>query len=374
MIGPLIRRWDEKILFSSRLVLLSLRVLTQIKLRDFRCFDSLECEFSPETNLIFGPNAQGKTSLLEAACVLLRLQSPRTASLAAAIHHERRGFVLDGFWNAYHLQFYYGRQRKKLALDSVEQANASEYLRLAKVVWISNLDMEIVRGSAEQRRRFLDFTASQLDPAYRQQCRFYEKALRARNFLLKAPRPRWKEIDAFTQPLVDSAHYIQNARSRLVQELQPAAEDAQRQIAKAAESLRIDYVCSGSPSLLEALAANRDEDLRLRQTSVGPHRDDLGLSLNGIGSSFASEGQQRSIALSLKLAQARLLGDRSDSPPILLMDDIFGELDPDRRNALMQYLPGGTQKLITTTNLDWLEASFAATRFHMRAGELKRVD
>ena len=349
-------------------------MLTQIKLRDFRCFDSLECEFGPETNLIYGPNAQGKTSLLEAACVLLRLQSPRTSSLPAAIRHEKRGFVLDGYWDAYHLQFYYGRQRKKLALDSVEQGNSSEYLRLARVVWISNLDMEIVRGPAEHRRKFLDFTAAQVDPFYRQQLRLYEKALRSRNFLLKAPQPRWKEIDAFTQPLVNAADYIQNARSRLIQELQPLAELAQSQIANAAESLSVEYLRSGAPSLMESLEANRAEDLRLRQTSAGPHRDDLGFSLNGIGSGFASEGQQRSIALALKLAQARLLAAQADEPPLLLMDDIFGELDPDRRNALMKHLPAGTQKLITTTNLDWLEGTLAASRFQMLGGVLKRMN
>jgi len=349
-------------------------VLTQIKLRDFRCFDSLECEFGPETNLICGPNAQGKTSLLEAACVLLRLQSPRTSSLPSVIRHEKRGFVLDGQWGGYHLQFYYGRQRKKLALDSVEQGSAGEYLRLARVVWISNQDMELVRGSAEHRRRYLDFTVSQLDPSYRQQLRCYEKALRSRNFLLKSPHPRWKEVDAFTQPLVNSANYIQNARARLVEILQPQAQLAQHQIANAAESLDIEYLRSGAPSLVEALEANREEDLRLRQTSAGPHRDEMKFSLNGIGSGFASEGQQRSIALALKLAQARVLAGQTDTPPLLLLDDIFGELDPDRRNALMLNLPEGTQKLITTTNLDWLESSFAATRFQMLGGKLSRVN
>ena len=349
-------------------------MLTQIKLRDFRCVDSLECEFAPEANLIIGPNAQGKTSLLEAACVLLRLQSPRSSSLSAAIRHNQKGFVLDGFWDAYHLQFYYGKQRKKLALDSVEQGNASEYLRLARVVWISNLDMEIVRGPADHRRKFLDFIASQIDPSFRQQARSYEKALRSRNFLLKASQPRWKEIDAFTRPLLESASYIQDARSRLIEELEPEARAAQSDIANSAEQLQLEYQRSGSPSLLETLEASREEDLRLRQTSAGPHRDDLGLALNGIDSVFASEGQQRSIALALKLAQARLLGKRSDSPPLLLLDDIFGELDPARRNALMQHLPEGSQKLITTTSLDWLDPLFAARKFRMDAGKLLRMD
>jgi len=348
-------------------------VLTQIKLRDFRCFDSLECEFDPDTNLIFGPNAQGKTSLLEATCVLLRLQSPRSSSLSSVIRHEKRGFVLDGYWGPYHLQFYYGKQRKKLALDSVEQGSAGEYLRLARVVWISNQDMEIIRGGAEFRRKYLDFIAFQLDPSYRQQLRAYEKALRSRNFLLKSPQPRWKEIEAFTQPLVKAGIYLQEARTKLVELLQPQAQLAQNQIADAKEALSIEYLRSGAPSLFDALEMNREEDFRLRTTGVGPHRDDLGFSLNGIGSGFASEGQQRSIALSLKLAQAKILAEQSEAPPLLLLDDIFGELDPERRNALMVNLPVGTQKLITTTNLDWLEPTFQATRFQMKSGVIQQV-
>ena len=346
-------------------------MLKQIKLRDFRCFDLLECEFAPEANLIVGPNAQGKTSLLEAVCVLLRLQSPRTSALSSAIQHEKRGFVLDGYWDAYHLQFYYGKQRKKLALDSVEQGNASEYLRLARVVWFSNLDIEIVRGSAEQRRKFLDFISFQIDPSYRQQARSYEKALRSRNFLLKAPRPSWKEIDAFTGPLVQAANYIQDARARLIEELQPETHSAQREIANSEESLRLEYLRSGGGGLEGALENAREEDLRLRQTSMGPHRDELRFSLNEIGSEFASEGQQRSIALSLKLAQARLLWKRGDAPPLLLLDDIFGELDPERRNALMVHLPAGAQKLIATTTLEWLDGSFIARKFRVGGGRVK---
>ena len=348
-------------------------ILTQLKLRDFRCFEALECGFEPGMNVIVGANAQGKTSLLEAACVLLRLQSPRVATLARAIQHDKKSFVLDGYFGARHLQFYFGKQRKKLALDSVEQKSASGYLETARAVWFSNQDIELVRGPAEKRRRFLDFAAAQTDPAYRPQLRAYEKALRSRNHLLRMPRPAWREIAAFDQPLIEAGSYVASRRAALVEALRPFAEEAQEAISGAAEKLGIEYVPGTPGDFAEALQSARGEDLRLRQTGPGPHRDDMALSLNGSGIEFASEGQQRSVALALKLAQARLMEHRSGAAPVLLLDDIFGELDVRRRNALLDHLPPGSQRLITTTHIDWLERKTGTAVFSIRDGTIARI-
>ena len=165
-------------------------------------------EFAPGLNFIVGPNAHGKTSLLEAACILLRLQSPRVTRLAHVIQHERRGFVVDGYFGPRHLQFYFSRERKKLALDEVEQKNAREYLEIARVVYFANSDIELVRGSGEARRRFLDFVAAQRDGTYRQALRDYERALRSRNLLLKSASPRWREIAAFDEPLLSRGQRV----------------------------------------------------------------------------------------------------------------------------------------------------------------------
>src|SRR6267154_6023770 len=143
-------------------------MLRSFAIRHFRCFEKFGTEFAPGLNLIVGPNAHGKTSLLEAACILLRLQSPRVTRLAHVIQHEKRGFVTDGYFGRRHLQFYFSRERKKLALDEVEQKSAHEYLEIARLVYFSNSDIELVRGSGEARRRFLDFFASQRDAGYRQ--------------------------------------------------------------------------------------------------------------------------------------------------------------------------------------------------------------
>ena len=305
-------------------------------------------------NLIVGPNAHGKTSLLEAACILLRLQSPRTSRLGDVVQHERRGFVVDGYFDDRHMQFYYSPVRKKLALDSVEQKSSREYLQIGRLVYFATGDIEIVRGSADVRRRFLDFVAAQRDAGYRKALRDYEKAIRSRNALLKAPMIRWSQVDAFLEPLLAAGNELGRLRRQLIVELQPHVEAAQHAISTARETLQLEYLSGAGDDFATALSESRNEDARLRMTTVGPHRDDMQFLVNGQPSRFASEGQQRTMVLSLKLGAARLFEERFGSAPLLLLDDIFGELDLSRRVALLSALPAGAQKLITTTHLDWM--------------------
>ena len=178
--------------------------------------------------------------------------------------------------------------------------------------------------------------------------------------MLKAPQPRWREIAAFDEPLVAHGNTLTAARARLLADLQPLAQAAHHAISGARETLRIEYQPGAGADFASLLAHSHSEDSRLRQTSVGPHRDDVRFFLNEISADFASEGQQRTLVLALKLAAAQLLAEYFATPPLLLLDDIFGELDPARRNALLAALPPDSQKLITTTHLDWMPAAAAA--------------
>jgi DNA replication and repair protein RecF len=254
----------------------------------------------------------------------------------------------------------------------VEQTSAREYLEVARVVWFSNQDLEIVRGTAERRRRFLDFVAAQHDSGYRRNLRAFAKALRSRNLLLKAPRPAWREIDAFDDPLTRSANFLFSARRRMIESLIPAAQAAQHAVGGRDEALLLEYRPGAGGDYAAALGEAREEDRRLRQTTVGPHRDDFGISLNGQDSGFASEGQQRTVALALRLAEARLIRERLEVPPVLLIDDIFGELDLARRNALLQHFPSDSQRFVTTTHLDWATDDAGwDRRLRLRGGTLE---
>jgi len=329
-------------------------MLRSLQVRHFRCFDSFETEFGDGLNFIVGPNARGKSSLLEAACILLRLQSPRVTRLATVVQHGRRGLVVDGFVDERHLQFYFSKERKKLALDSVPQTTAHEYLQVGRVVWFSNGDIDIARGAGEVRRRFLDFVCAQREVGYRTVLREYERALRSRNLLLKQSPPRWREIAAFDAPLVAAGERLIDVRRRFVAELQAPAATMHSAISEAREHLHIEYVSGGGDDFAAELAAAQGSDARFRQTTVGPHRDDLTFTLNDISADHASEGQQRTLVLALKLGAAHLLAAHFDTPPLLLIDDVFGELDVRRRNALLAALPKASQKVVTTTHLDWM--------------------
>lgn len=347
-------------------------MLGRITLKDFRCFAQLTTEFAPGLNLIVGTNAQGKTSLLEAVCVLLRLQSPRVATLATAVQHGREGFALDGRWGDRHLQFHLGGQRRKLVLDGVEQPTGQTYLEQARVAWFSGHDAAMVRGTSENRRRFLDFVGAQIDPTYRRQWRDYTLALRSRNALLKRPAPNWREIAAFDGPLAAAGEALTALRAALVERLAPAAAAAHAAVAGPGETLALTYRSATPPGPLgPALAAARGNDARLRVTTVGPHRDDVGLALDGRAATVASEGQQRTVAVALRLAQVAVLAAAAGTPPLLLIDDVFGELDVGRRNALIAALPAGAQKLVSTTHLDWLAPVGGGAAEGVRLGELR---
>ncbi len=329
-------------------------MLRDLQLRNFRCFESRAVEFEPGFNFIVGPNGRGKTTLLEAACVLLRLQSQRAPNLTPTVRAGQRSFVLSGHAEGHLLQFYYSALRRKLAFDGVEQREPSEYLRLVRVVSFANHDLELVRGAAETRRRYLDFIGLQVDARYRPALRAYERALRSRNALLKSPAPRPRELEAYTEPLLRAGKLLREMRAALVRQLAPTAAASHRAISGEEETLLLEYAPGNEEDFAAHLAATRADEERLRLTTVGPHRDDLRLQVQGMAAAqFASEGQQRTIALALKLAQARIFAEETGAGPLLLIDDIFGELDGARRNALLAHLPNDSQKLVTATTLDW---------------------
>jgi DNA replication and repair protein RecF len=332
-------------------------MVSKLSVRDFRCFSNLEIEFHPESTCIIGRNASGKTSLLEAVAVLTRLQSPRTNALAQLIRLGAKSLVTDGFVSGYHLQFYYSASRRKLALDAVEQKSTHAYLDVAKVVYLANSDIGLIQGGGETRRRFLDFVGSQLFKNYREILRSYDKALHSRNRYLKMTPARHREVNAYSKPLLQFGQQLTALRGFLLERLDPHVIESFAAISDRDETLRLCYQPGATSEFEKALRDSEGDELRLRMTVVGPHRDDFQLYLNSKPIDiFASEGQQRTVAIALKLAQAKILEMEFKKPPLLLLDDIFGELDPVRRNRLFTALPSRGQRLVTTTHLGWLDS------------------
>ncbi len=346
----------------------SVGVVRSLRLVDFRCFDSFSIEAPEAGVLLVGDNARGKTSVLEALCVLVRLHSPRARRMATVVRHGVPGFGVAGDAWGVERQVRYSGGTMKFSADGEARSGAGDYLSDGGlVVWMGNEDLELVRGPGEVRRRYLDFLGSQLHPEYRRALGRYRRAVKARNQLLRERRSTDAEIDAYDTLLVEHGALLRKVRAEMLDALAVPAAGAQREIGGGGEEFSLHYRMSGTGDLAAALAAGRERDRNFGRTGVGPHLDDLRLELDGRSAAdFASEGQLRTVALALKLAQGRVLEERRGVAPVYLIDDVFGELDPTRRNALMASLPEQAQIWITTTHLDWLDEKSPA-------GRLKRI-
>ena len=350
-------------------------MLTNLRLRNFRCFEGVSIDIGPAFNLFLGANSEGKTTILEAACVLLRLQSQRSSSLAPVIQIGKKFFEVRGKFEEHQLEFRYSALRRRVKFDEVEQKTLGEYLRIGRVVSLANADIELVRGGSEGRRRYLDFLGAQIDGSYRPALRAYERALRARNALLKSPLPRAREVAAYDAPLIEHGRVLLRLRAELAKMLAPLAMQAYQRISGGHEKFALRFLPGAGDDFGGDLERSHRESIRLRQTIVGPHRDDLELLVDDLAAAqFASEGQQRTIALAMKIAQSDGLKKSSGGKaPLLLIDDIFGELDPERRNALLDSLPTDSQKLVTATAMPWRDEITADTIYEMHNRRLSRV-
>ncbi|MFC5049382.1 DNA replication/repair protein RecF [Rubritalea spongiae] len=351
-------------------------MLTSLRLIDFRCFEELSLEFSECGGIFIGDNAQGKTSILEAICVLVRLQSPRAKTMRPLVRFEAAGLGLAGECWERDLTLRYGRGGAQLQIDGESLETQNLYLQQSGlIVWMGNEDVDLVRGSGGGRRHYLDFICSQLDSGYRRALSRYRRALKARNLLLKDRVSSDAELNAYAEVLIEHGDYLTKVRAQTLSLLEPLASTAQQEISGRDEKLELRFQSGSGGDMREALATTAEAERRQRQTLEGPHRDDVRITINGMpAADFASEGQQRTIALALKLAQGEAIQSIAGRVPVYLLDDIFGELDPDRRNALMKYLPKHAQKFITTTTIDWLQGEWADwEKYDVCEGRVKRL-
>jgi len=236
----------------------------------------------------------------------------------------------------------------------------TDYLGVLRTVVFCTEDLQLVKGVARARRRFLDLLLSQTYPAYLPLLQRYTRALRSRNALLKHPSPDPAALDGFSRELVKSGEEIIRLRRELVPKFSPLARLAYRRISSETEDLRLEYQPSVKQDFSVELAQSRQREGAYRSTLIGPHRDDLQLLLDDRSAAqFGSEGQKRTLAITLKLAQAEYLTGLHGSPPVLLIDDIMGELDAKRRGGFLPLLQRAQQSqgqvFMTATEENWPE-------------------
>lgn len=352
--------------------------LRRLWLTDFRGYHDADVTFDAGLTAVVGPNGQGKTNLLEAIGYLATLGSFRGAPTDALVRagadraivraegeREGRSLLLEAEL------LVNGRNRAQINRQPLKRAR--DLLGALRVTVFSPDDLALVKGSPGERRTYLDDTLVALHQRNDQLRSDLDRILRQRGALLKQAGGRLTPeveltLDVFDAKLVQAGEALGAARRELVVELEPLLADAYDRVARKAADVRAVY----SPpwmaeGLAAALVAARRDDLRRGVSTVGPHRDDLDLVLGGLPSrTHASQGEQRSMALALRLAAHEVVTRRVDTPPVLLLDDVFSELDPERSDALLGSLPAGQTVLSTAGALP--EGAVAGTVLRVREG------
>ena len=360
---------------------LSSRVhLAHLRLRDFRNYARLDADFRPGFHLLLGRNAQGKTNILEAVYIVATLRSFRGVGSAQMVRHGQKGYFIGASVltdTEHKSRIYWSPAERSLSLDGRTVRRFSEYLGVLRAVVFSSDDLQLVKGPASRRRRFLDLLLTQTHTAYLALLQRYTQALRARNALLKQPRVDDAALESFTRQLIEIGDLIIRHRRNLMPSLFPVASDAYRRISNGTEELELAYQPAVKGDFAVELAQSRGRERVLRSTVIGPHRDELALSFNGRSvEQFGSEGQKRSVAIALKMAQAEYLTRVHGSPPVLLIDDIMGELDATRRSAFLPLLErvdqAGSQVFMTATEESWpREIGRTLHKWNVTAGALR---
>lgn len=381
-------------------------IVTKLVLRNFRNYEALTLSPSPGINIFLGANAQGKTNILEAICYASLGRSHRTSRDADLIRWEAEdasvqlAFSRLGVKNLLSFRFARGRRR------TIEQNGASirtrELIGAVHTVLFSPEDLLLVKGTPSGRRRFLDAEISQASPAYFQELLRYHHLLKQRGALLKEIRAHQASERAllpWDPQLAKSAAFVVARRLEAVERLTRLGNTVQQQITGEKENLRLAYEISGREAAeltknlssapaqdtgsvtkyLEAwynkkLKASLPLDILHGATTCGPHRDDLGIYVNGVDlKAYGSQGQQRTGALALKLAELEFLRQAAGEYPVLLLDDVMSELDADRRRELLAFLEREKiQTIITATDAAYFPEQCFGTFYEVSAGTVRR--
>jgi len=354
-------------------------IVERLELVDFRNYSAATFELTTGVTAVIGDNGQGKTNFAEALAYLATLSSMRGAPADALVRVGAAAAVIratvrdEGERESLIEAEINPNGRNRVQVNRQHLARARDLLGVVRVTVFSPDDLVIVKGAPSERRRFLDDTLVALAIKYDAIRLELDRIVRQRNTLLKQAGGRSTEeieisLDVWDAKLADIGEAFGHARATLVARCEPMVAEAYEQLAGVPIAVRLGYEPPWRRSgLAVALAAARSDDLRRGVSTVGPHRDELVLTLDGLPvRTHASQGEQRTFALAMRLAAHRLVAERTGSTPVLVLDDVLSELDPGRARALLEHLPPG-QVVITTAN-PLPEAARPDRVLHIEAG------
>ena len=333
--------------------------IEHLSLVDFRCYREADARFAPERTLLVGPNGSGKTSALEAIGYLASLESFRGAPADTLVRRGAHDAVLRGSFDRE------GRdvtvdvrlgERRRVQLDGNRVDRARQVRERCAATVFTPDDLAMIKGGPDTRRRFLDALVVAARPSADRVTTELDRVLRQRNSLLRQAHGRIdadaaRTLDVWDERLAAAGDALGAHRVELVEELEPAASSIYGRLAGHSPEVGVAYRPPWiEGGLASALVDARDEDVRRGTTTTGPHRDELAVTLDGMPArSQASQGEQRCLALALRLAAHEAVGRSIGTTPILLLDDVFSELDDARAAALVEVLPPG-QVVVTSAH------------------------
>ena len=358
-------------------------VIKSLKLKNYRNYDLLDLTFDPKTNILYGDNAQGKTNILEALYLTGTTKSHRGTKDRDLIRFGCEESHLETIVNKNGIDFQIDMHLKKnspkgIAINKIPIRRASELFGIVHFVFFSPEDLNIIKDGPSGRRRFIDLELSQLDKLYLSNLSNYNRIINQRNSLLKELYKQenlMETLDIWDLQLVEYGNKVMERREEFICQVNKIISDIHFKITGGKEKISIIYEKSiGTLSLEQALKKNRERDIRMKSTSVGPHRDDLCFMAENLDiRKFGSQGQQRTAALSLKLSEIELVKKLINDTPILLLDDVLSELDKHRQNYLLDSIHN-IQTVITCTGLDeFVNHRFSINKiFHVKNGKVAK--
>ncbi len=336
-------------------------IVKSLELRNFRNYEFLSMDFSKNTNILYGDNAQGKTNLLEAIYTCATTKSHRGSKDREMIQMGQEEAHIRMFLQRkdmdHRLDMHMKKNKPKgVAIDGVPIHKSSELFGFIHIVSFSPEDLNIIKSGPCERRRFMDMELCQMDKVYLHHLMNYNKIVNQRNILLKQvgyKRELLDTLQVWDTQLISYGQKIIQSRRQYLKELNEITACLHSRLSCEREHLVISY----EPNVEEenfsnALSTGIDRDLKMKMTTVGPHRDDIRFTIDGADiRKFGSQGQQRTSALSLKLSELALVRQKIQENPVLLLDDVLSELDRNRQTQLLEAIHG-IQTIITCTGLE----------------------
>lgn len=335
--------------------------IESLELNNYRNYEYLCMEFHKGTNILYGDNAQGKTNVLEAVYLCGTTKSHRGSKDREIIRfeqeesHIRMKVNKDGI--SHKIDMHLKKNKSKgIAIDGIPIRKASELFGIVNLVFFSPEDLNIIKSGPSERRRFMDSELCQLHKIYLQDLANYNKIINQRNKLLKdiSFSPRLEEtLDVWDIQMISYGKKIINLRKKFMIELNEIIKEIHKNLTGGKEEILLQYEPDVTEEEFEIrLRQAREKDLKYKMSSVGPHRDDFCVRVNGIDiRKYGSQGQQRTAALSLKMSEIYLVKKNIKENPIFLLDDVLSELDSNRQNYLLKSIKD-IQTMITCTGLD----------------------